>query len=435
MQKSCQEKTFEHRKREKSKNVAFVKKTIGENWYFCSAKHEKKINMPKVLRIINRFNIGGPTYNATFLTHFLGRDFETKLVGGLPESDEADSLFILEEYGVSPILIAEMKRTPSFRSDREAYRKLKAIIQEFQPDIVHTHSAKAGALGRKAAKACGVPVIVHTFHGHVFHSYFSNFKSKIYQFIERRLAKISTGIVAISPLQKEELSIKYRICAPEKIKVIPLGIDIDKFQTNREAKRKETRERYHLSEKEIAVAIVGRLAPIKNHKLFLEVVEKLSQQGIQARYFIVGDGQEAENIRQQVQILQQQYGVSIELTGWITEISTFNSGMDILCLTSNNEGTPVSLIEAQANNLVVVSTDVGGVRDVMTDGETGYIVPPQNSKLFAEKLAILIKNEEIRQKMSQNGWKSVREKFHYTTLVKNMEQYYCELLEKANKRV
>ena len=145
--------------------------------------------MPKVLRIINRFNIGGPTYNATFLTKFLGDDFETLLIGGLPEGDEKDSLHILEQYGVEAKLIPELQRTPNLKSDRAAYKRIKQIIEEYKPDIVHTHAAKAGAIGRKAALSCGVKVIVHTYHGHVFHSYFGKLKTLLYKKIERQLAK------------------------------------------------------------------------------------------------------------------------------------------------------------------------------------------------------------------------------------------------------
>ncbi|MNJ82922.1 putative glycosyltransferase EpsD [compost metagenome] len=389
--------------------------------------------MPKVLRIINRFNIGGPTYNATFLTKFISEDYETLLVGGLPEADESDSLHILESYGVKPLLIPEMKRLPNFKSDREAYRKIKQIIQEFEPDIVHTHAAKAGALGRKAAKACGVPVIVHTFHGHVFHSYFGRAKTLLYKTIERRLAKISTGIVAISPIQKEELSKTHRICKADKVRVIPLGFDLNKFQENLAEKRIQTRNTYKLSEEEVAVAIVGRLAPIKNHQLFLDVLEAVAKNGVKARYFIVGDGQEREAIEKRVESLGTAYGLQIELTSWIKDIATFNAGMDIICLSSDNEGTPVSLIEAQASGVPVISTDVGGVRDILNEGETGYVVPKKDLAAFSEKLQLLIENEEIRTKMSQNGWNFVRDKFHYTTLVKNMENYYAELIEKTGK--
>jgi glycosyltransferase involved in cell wall biosynthesis len=389
--------------------------------------------MPKVLRIINRFNIGGPTYNATFLTKFISEDYETLLVGGLPEKDESDSLHILEDYGVKPLLIPEMKRIPNFKSDREAYRKIKQIIEEFQPDIVHTHAAKAGALGRKAAKACGVPVIVHTFHGHVFHSYFGKVKTQLYKIIERRLAKLSTGIIAISPIQKEELSSIHRICSPDKIKVIPLGFDLLKFQENLVEKRKVTRQTWKLNEDEVAVAIVGRLAPIKNHKLFLDVIALLAEKGVHARYFIVGDGQEKPAIEQRAIELENQYGLKIELTSWIKDIATFNAGMDIICLSSDNEGTPVSLIEAQASGVPVISTDVGGVKDILDEGNTGFVVPKKDPGAFGEKLQLLIENKEIRAKMSQNGWNFVRDKFHYTTLVKNMADYYTELIEKTRK--
>ncbi|WP_343634511.1 glycosyltransferase [Fluviicola sp.] len=389
--------------------------------------------MPKVLRIINRFNIGGPTYNAAFLTKFISEDYETLLVGGLPEKDESDSLHILEDYGVKPLLIPEMKRIPNLKSDREAYRKIKQIIEEFQPDIVHTHAAKAGALGRRAAKAAGVPVIVHTFHGHVFHSYFGKAKTWLYKLIERRLAKLSTGIIAISPLQKEELSSIHGICKADKIKVIPLGFDLLKFRENLAEKRMETRRKWKLNEDEVAVAIVGRLAPIKNHQLFLDVIEILAEKGVKARYFIVGDGQEKTTIEQRAKQLETNYGLRIELTSWIKDIATFNAGMDIICLSSDNEGTPVSLIEAQASGVPVISTDVGGVKDILDEGNTGFVVPKKDAAAFAGKLRLLIENKEIRTKMSQNGWNFVRDKFHYTTLVKNMENYYAELIEKTRK--
>jgi glycosyltransferase involved in cell wall biosynthesis len=387
--------------------------------------------MTKVLRIINRFNIGGPTYNATFLTRFLSDDFETLLIGGLPEESEADSLYILEQYGVKPLILEEMKRKPSFKSDRQAYLKIKEIIKEFKPDIVHTHASKAGALGRKAAHACKVPIVIHTFHGHVFHSYFGKTKTYLYKTIERNLAKKSTGIVAISAQQKEELSQIHKICSENKIKVIPLGFDLDKFRVNLSADKIETRKEYNLFEDEVAVAIVGRLAPIKNHYLFLEVAKNILSKGVKnVRFFIVGDGELKSEISTLANEINKEFGEKIVLTSWIKDVDKFNAGMDIICLTSNNEGTPVSLIEAQASNIPVVTTDVGGIRDIVLEGETGFIVPKGNVEAFEDKLTVLIKNKEIRQKMSQNGWEFVREKFHYLRLVKDMEEYYTELLNK-----
>jgi glycosyltransferase involved in cell wall biosynthesis len=383
----------------------------------------------KILRIINRFNIGGPTYNATFLTRFMSDEFETILIGGLPEKGEADSLHILNDYGVKPILIPELKRNPNFISDRKALKKIKNIIKEFKPDIVHTHAAKAGALGRKAAFDCKVPVVLHTFHGHVFHSYFGKFKSEVYRRIEKRLASKSSGIIAISDQQKIELSEKFAIADKNKIEVIPLGFDLNQFQDNLEIKRRKTRDKFNLSNDQIAVAIIGRLAPIKNHKLFLDTIAIVNRQTSKKTvFFIVGDGETRKEIEEQIEQIKINQSIDIRLTSWIRDIQTFNAGMDIICLTSNNEGTPVSLIEAQACNIPVISTDVGGVKDIVFNNETGFIVPKNNVEKFAEKLLLLIEDKKKREKMSQNGWSFVKDNFHYQRLVKDMELYYKKLL-------
>ena len=390
-------------------------------------KYPRKI---KVLRIINRFNIGGPTYNATFLTAFLGDDFETKLIGGLPDVGESDSLYILEKYGVQPTLIEEMVREPNIKSDRAAYKRLKRIIEDFQPDIVHTHAAKAGALGRKAAKACNVPIILHTFHGHVFHSYFGKLKTSIFKIIERNLAKKSDAIVAISEIQRNELANIHKICPKEKITVVPLGFDLQQFHDKANSERDRIRQEQKLAKDEIAVAIIGRLAPVKNHAFFLDIASSiLEKTSKKVRFFIVGDGPERAFIESKVAEINAKHNNSIKLTSWVSDVASFNAGMDIICLTSKNEGTPVSLIEAQASGVPVVTTDVGGVRDILIEEETGFVVPVDNQQLFIEKLLILIEDEKKRKKMSQNGWTFVKEKFHYNTLVKNMTKLYSDLIE------
>lgn len=387
---------------------------------------KKKI---KVLRIINRFNIGGPTYNATFLSRFLSDDFETLLVGGLPEEGEADSLHIVKEYGLEPVLLTEMKRTPGVASDRKAYQRLKQIIQEFQPDIVHTHAAKAGALGRRAAYACKVPVIVHTFHGHVFHSYFGRTKTQLFKLIERRLASRSEAIIAISDIQKKELTQQHRICAPDKITVVPLGFDLQRFQDNREENRRMTRNQWSIADDELAIAIVGRLAPIKNHAFFLEVIQEASKRTKRTlKVFIVGDGENRLEIEQRIAGMQLPDNCEIILTSWILDIAAFNAGMDIACLTSKNEGTPVSLIEAQASGVPVISTDVGGVRDSVSDGKTGLIVTPGALSEYTQQLLRLIEDDALRTELSSNGWEFVRERFHFTRLVKDVEDLYRKLL-------
>ncbi|TNE74206.1 MAG: glycosyltransferase family 1 protein [Bacteroidetes bacterium] len=384
----------------------------------------------RVLRIINRFNIGGPTYNATLLSRFLNEDkYETLLVGGLPEEGETDSLYIPKQYGLDPVLIPEMQREPNFRSDRAAYIRLKEIIREFNPHIVHTHAAKAGALGRRAAYSAGVPIIIHTFHGHVFHSYFGKVKTMLFKQIERRLANRSSRIVAISEIQKDELTKLHRICASEKMEVVPLGFDLDPFHHARESKRQEVRDNFNLSD-EVAIALIGRFAPVKNHALLFDALElilpKLTRR---IKVYIVGDGAERPYIETRSEEINVKYPETVTMTSWIKDIATFNSGMDIICLTSLNEGTPVSLIEAQASGVPVISTDVGGVRDVILENETGFIVPKNDTQTYAEKLLELIENEKKRESMSQNGWNHVRDKFSYQRLIADTERLYDRLLK------
>lgn len=389
---------------------------------------DKKI---KVVRIINRFNLGGPTFNATFLTRFLSDEFETTLIGGVPDKGETNSLHILKEYGIKPIVLPEMSRAINISKEYRAYKKIKKILKEIQPDIVHTHASKAGLLGRMAAFSLRIPVVVHTFHGHVFHSYFGKFKTTFFKQIERYLAKKSTGIIAISALQKHELADVHKIVNQEKIKVIPLGFDLQKFQEGRIEKREAVRAQYKLSDDEVAITIIGRLAPIKDHDYFLNVIEEVLKQTPQEiKVFIVGDGSEKNHIEDRVNKLNEAYPNRIMMTSWILDIATFIQGMDIVCLTSKNEGTPVSLIEAQAAGVPVISTDVGGVRDAMEDGKSGFVVKRENIETYIKNLRLLIEDDKLREKISIFGQKNATEKFGYQRLVLEMEDYYKELLKR-----
>lgn len=393
--------------------------------------------MPKVLRIINRFNIGGPTYNAAYLTKYLSPEFKTVLVGGSLEEGEDSSEYILKQFGIKPILIPEMHRSLRYSSDVVAYYKLKEIIQRFKPDIVHTHASKSGALGRWAAYRSGVPVIVHTFHGHVFHSYFNRVKTELFKQVERKMAAVSTRIIALSDLQKYELSEEHKICEAEKIVVIPLGFDLNRFQDKKELKRSKFRNEYNLSEDELAIGIVGRLVPIKNHELFICSIAQLKLLTKRKfRAFIIGDGER----KNELVALCRDLGLSVSLfpdkspadvifTSWIREVDVANAGLDIICLTSRNEGTPVSLIEAQASGKPVVSTNVGGVESVVYSGKTGMLINHSDVHHYTQSLVELVTNDALRIQMGEAGWKHVSTKFHYTRLVNDMRDLYYELLE------
>ena len=383
----------------------------------------------KILRIINRFNLGGPTYNAGLLTKYLSDEYETILVGGNHEESEGSSMHIVEHLGLEPVIIPEMQRSVSPKNDRIAYNKIQKIIQDFKPDIVHTHASKAGALGRKAAFNAKIPQIYHTFHGHVFHSYFGSLKTNFYKNIERRLAKKSTNIIAISELQKKELSEIHRICPAEKIKVIPLGFDLTPFYTNTEAKRKEFRSKWNIKENEVAIGIVGRIVPIKDHVFFIHVIERsFKKTSKKIRVFIVGDGEERVNIQALIGKKKLSYSSNstpalFQFTSWMKNVDEVNAGMDIICLTSKNEGTPVSLIEAQASGNPVVSTNVGGIENVISADETGYLSDVGDLEQFTINLLKLIENEGIRNNMSNKG--SERSSLYsFENLISNIKSLY-----------
>jgi glycosyltransferase involved in cell wall biosynthesis len=396
---------------------------------------KKKI---KVLRIINRFNLGGPTYNAAYLTKYLEPDFETLLVGGVKYEEEGSSEFILESLGIKPVIIPEMKRSLSFKDDKKAYLKIKKIIQEFQPDIVHTHASKAGTLGRLAAAKCKVPVIIHTFHGHVFHSYFGKAKTLLYKTIERYLAKKTTKIIAISDIQKEELWKQHQICKKDKLVVVPLGFDLDRFQEDVEEKRKSFRDKYKIEDDEIAIGIIGRLVPIKNHPLFINAINDVKKKtSKKIRVFIIGDGEEKGQLIGLLKRIGLDYtewndekvSATITFTSWIKDIDWANAGLDIIALSSLNEGTPVSLIEAQASNKPIITTNVGGVENIVMENETALIIESDNLDQFSEGLLKLIDDDKLREKMSQKGWGFVKKEFHYSRLIFDVKELYYSLID------
>lgn len=395
--------------------------------------------MPRVLRILNRLIIGGPAINATYLTKYLEPEFETLLVIGGKDDHEQDAVHLTERLGIEPIVVPEMKRNINPVNDGKAYQKVKAIIEKYKPDIVHTHAAKSGVIGRKAAEACKVPVIVHTFHGHVFHSYFSKFQTDSFILIERYLAKRSSGIIAISPSQKHELANVYKICPEEKIHIIPLGLDLDNIQADQDRKRIEFRQKYAIQDDEIAIGIVGRIVPIKNHSLFVAAAAKVfHQSGKKVRFVIVGDGDMRPQLESDFAAHQVDYAYYPEsprnataiCISWQADISLVLAGMDIVVLTSHNEGTPLSLIEAQAAAKPVVSTNVGGVADVVLNGKTGFVTEAGNENQLADSILKLIADEELRKKFGVDGREFANSKFSYQRLMRDMSEYYNTLLKK-----
>ena len=396
--------------------------------------------MPRVLRIINRLNLGGPTYNAAYLSRYLAPEFETMLVAGIKEDTEESSEFIVRQMGLSPVYIPEMRREIRFGNDRIAYLKIKKLIKEFRPDIVHTHAAKAGTLGRLAAHHCGVPVILHTFHGHVFHSYFNPLKTAVFKQIERYLSSISSKVIAISDIQKDELVLEHKVIPAAKAEVIPLGFDLDRFMTDQEQKRDTFRKQYALEPDVLAIGIIGRLVHVKNHPLFIDAVAGLKNKTHKKfRAFIIGDGEDRESLI----ALARSRNLSVStpsaplndadvvFTSWIIDIDRALAGLDLVAMTSLNEGTPVSLIEAQAAGKPVISTEVGGIGNVVLPGVSALLSPSADLPSFTQNLILLTEDDGLRSRMSGAGIQHVKNHFAYQRLVEDMRTLYRRLLSET----
>ena len=396
--------------------------------------------MYKILRIHNRMIIGGPSHNVTLLSAYLSPEFETKLLVGKKDPTEKDATYIAEQLGLVPIEITEMRRSILPFNDILAYFKVKKIIKKYKPDIVHTHASKSGAIGRLAAKNCKVPLVVHTFHGHVFHSYFNTFMSNLIVQFERFLAKKTDAIIAISDSQKDELVNVYKIAPANKVFTIPLGFNLDKFSTDQTTKQIIFRNKHGLDGSEFTIGIIGRIVPIKNHEMFIEVAAIVLQKTKKnVRFLIIGDGELRPQIEKKTVELGLTYSYFIThpkqktdvlVTSWETEIDQVLAGLNMVLLTSNNEGTPVSLIEAQSARIPVVSTNVGGVEDVVVHGETGFITNVGDVQTFANYVLQLIEDEDLCKKMGNAGYDNVIKRYSKQRLVGDMRNLYLSFLNK-----
>ena len=404
-------------------------------------------NPIRILRIIARLNIGGPAIQAISLSKNLSKEvYQTILVCGRVEPHEGDMSYLAREKGIQPHILPGLGREISPTGDLDSFRTIRKTIKRFRPHIIHTHTAKAGAVGRLAAISLNVSRkpgdrirLVHTFHGHIFHSYFGFLKTFIFIQIERFLAKFTDRIIVISPLQKRDICERFRIAGPEKVRIIPLGFDLSNF-IGPESQRENIREKYLVndSRETLLVGSIGRLTHVKNHRMLLEAVNCLKDKGKDThfRFLIVGDGQLREELMKYSEELDVQE--SIIFTGWQKDMTSIYGAMDIVTLTSFNEGTPVTLIEAMAATKPVVATDVGGVRDLLgiidkrsTHGyklaRNGILVPSGRGEILARALLFLLENRDVSKKMAEHAREFVLNRYSIERLVKDIEALYREL--------
>jgi len=371
-------------------------------------------------------NIGGPSIHVSLLSqYFHNNQFQTKLVSGSLSENEGDMSYLLQNTDIEHIHIHELKRELSFVDDIKSFIKLFKLFQNEKPDIVHTHMAKAGMVGRFAAFLSGVPSIYHTFHGHVFSGYFSKIKTWVFIWIERLLALLSSGIIVISKSQKQEIAYKYRITSEKKISVIPLGFDLEKLQSN-SLNNHSIRQELKIPEIATIIGIVGRITQIKNHDLFLDVASKLIEAHHNFHFLIVGDGE----LRREVEDKVRSRGLSgkVHFAGWISNPADIYSNIDILLLTSKNEGTPVAVIEAMFFKKPVIASAVGGVLDIIEHEKNGFIVDSFNPDDFIKFILQIKDNLELRIQIGENGNKFVKSHFSKECLFENMTNFYNQRL-------
>jgi glycosyltransferase involved in cell wall biosynthesis len=397
----------------------------------------------KILRIIARLNVGGPARHVVWLTAALNdAEFQTTLVAGSVPPGEDDMGYFARENNVLPVIIPEMSREISL-SDIGSLWKIYRLIRIEKPDIIHTHTAKAGTLGRAAGFLYRWLAVlsrkrkirfVHTFHGHVFHSYYSPAKTKMFLAIERILARALTDrIIVLSEQQREEISKIFRVGHHDQFAVIPLGIDVEKL-TPDIASRRRLRDELGFGEDDIVVGYVGRLTEIKNLPLLLETAALFGENSL-VKFVIVGNG----HLRSELESLTASLGLNTEVSflGSRSDIAELYSAFDIVALTSRNEGTPLSLIEAMAAGKPVISTGVGGVRDLLGEAETqdGVVVVCErgiriDSCLpadFQKGLQYLIQDKEVRSRLAERGKEFARSSYGKERLIADIKSLYRSL--------
>ncbi|HKZ68630.1 MAG TPA: glycosyltransferase [Anaerolineales bacterium] len=371
--------------------------------------------MIRVLRLIARLNIGGPAWHVTHLARELNPiRFETLLVTGQIGAGEGDMSDLAR--GLNWQVIPELGRAVSPLDDAITLIKLLGLIRRYRPHIVHTHTAKAGAVGRVAAGLARVPVVVHTFHGHTFRGYWGPFASRLVVAAERGLAYFTDRLVAVSDRVRDDL-IEFRIAPPEKIVAIPVGLDLTPFTVGGRLR----------SHREPVIGIVGRLVPIKNHVLFIEMARRLIRDGLPARFMVVGDGE----LRSELERSAADLGDRITFAGWRRDLTEVYRELSVVVNTSLNEGTPVALIEAMAARVPVVATNVGGVPDVVRPNETGWLAPSGDADALTEGVKLALHDGQAVASRAQT---EVLQRFSKERLLRDVEMLYDSLIESPDRQ-
>ncbi len=385
--------------------------------------------MPRVVRIQSRICIGGPALHSILLSeglsHKKGSRYDTTLIGGALEPGEASMEAFAKERGVDVTILRDMRRPVSPKHDAYAIAKLVYLLRKTKPEIVHTHTAKAGAIGRVAARIAQVPVVIHTFHGHVFDGYFSDATTRAFITAEKMLARAADRVLAISEQQRFDLVHRYEIAPAHRVSVIPLGLELDRFRAIDRRNRGALRKELAISADAPLAVAVGRLVPVKRFDLLIEAFAETVRSQPDAHLVLAGDGEAA--YRAQLEKLAANVP-NVHFLGWRRDLEAIYCDADLFLLTSDNEGTPVAVIEAIASGVPVVATQVGGVEDVVRPG-MGMLVPKSNVKAISAAITSLLATRTV---MPDRLRDDVVKRFSHRRLIADIEALYDELLSVKN---
>jgi glycosyltransferase involved in cell wall biosynthesis len=389
----------------------------------------------KILRVIARLNMGGPALHVAYLTAGLReRGYDTTLVAGSLARGEDSMAFVADDLDVEVIQIDELGREISPLRDLAATIRLARLIRRERPQILHTHTAKAGTVGRVAALLAGSrrpPIVVHTFHGHVLRGYFGPVRSLFFRLLERWLAARTTALIAVSPQVRDDL-VGLGVAPRERFAVVRLGIELDERVAPGQDGRAESRRYLGIPEDRFAVGWIGRMTGVKRTDDVLVAFKTLRESGVDACLCLVGDGPDREQLERRAHEL----GVMRDtlFLGYQEQVASFYAAFDALVLPSGNEGTPVSAIEALAAGRPVVATRVGGVPDVVRDGEDGFLVEAGATEDLADRLARLARDPELRERMGEHGRAHVLPRYAVDRLVDDVDRLYRSLLSAEGGR-
>ncbi len=382
----------------------------------------------KLAHIITRLDWGGsPDIVRILCSRLDPAVYDITLYSGPGHNLSARTNAFLSAFRGRIVIIPELKRDVNPVSDIAAFLRLAWLLGRQRPDIVHTHTAKAGAIGRMAAFISTRAKIVHTAHGHNFYGYFNNLISGLIILIERVLAKITQVFIALTELEKADM-LRYRVGTKENVRVIYQGLELDVI-TRAAVDRNRLRGSLRISDADMVVGMVARLEPVKGCRFFVEAARQVLAQVPNCKFLLVGDG----SLRPELERLVDGVGLKDKFifTGWREDAAALMTVCDILVLPSLNEAVGMVLIEAQAQGIPVVATEVGGIPEVVTDGQTGSLVPPADSGALAKTIVSLLSNDQRRIYIGKQSREWVRGKFDAPVMVAKIEALYQELLQRV----